>query len=323
MTNPRAKDPPTSPATKIVASVWFTWALLFVGLGVLVAVRRLSGAYSAPPSSAALAGWSIFVAGSAGALRWILWAVLAAAWSPARYYAVMGGLSAALLLWVVGLTIAGAPIAGVALLWALAAAEEGVAWPLLARRRIARQADAPLPPPASGTEDRGPSLPPARSGGSDEQSDRGRRDGPASPSPSPPDVILHNNPASPAPRGPGDSVESPEDGSPAWADACERAESSDVVQQLTRTKSADGPETIVGWLRLPLAAGQRSGVLHVAFCPPLEGPPIIEFEQVEGPPARIKLAQAYAYGARFDVKLTRPADDEGDLVVQFSAAGPR
>lgn len=323
MTNARGKDRPTSPATKIVASVWFTWALLFAGLGLLVAVRRLSGAYSAPPSLAALAGWSVFVAGSAGALRSVLWAALAPAWPPARYYVAMGGLSAALLLWVAGLTIAGAPITGVALLWALAAAEEGLAWPLLARRRVAPQADAPLPSAGSEAEDRGPSLPPARPCGSDEQPDRGRSDGTASPSPTPPDALLFKNPASPSPRGLGDSAAPTEDGSPAGADACERAESGDVVQQLTRIKSADGPETIVGWLRLPLAPGQRSGVLHVAFCPPLEGPPKIEFEQVEGPPARIKLAQAYAYGARFDVKLTHPADDDGDLVVQFSAAGPR
>lgn len=266
MTGSRTETCPTTPAFKALAAVWFTWALLFVGLGLLAAARRLVGGYTSPPSLAALAAWSIFVAGSAAALRWYLWTTLAAAWPSAWYYVVMGGLSAALLLWIVALTIAGAPIAGIALLWALVAAEEGVTWPLLACRRVVRRANTPFPSAGADVDRRG-RIAPATDADCDE----------------PPD-----------------------------SDA--------VIQQLTRTKPSGGPETIFGWLRLPLAPGQRSGALHVAFCPPLDGPPIIEFEQVDGPPARVKLSHAYAYGARFEVKLNDPADDEGDLVVQFSAA---
>jgi len=269
MTGSRAETRPKTPAAKVLAAVWFTWALLFVAMGLLAAARRLSGVYTSPPSLEALAGWSLLVAGSAAALRWILWRTVAAAWPPGWYYVAMGGLSAALLLWIVALTIAGAPIAGLVMLWALAAAEEGVAWPLLARRRVVRQAKTPFPPAGPNVDHRGPMAPPAD------------------------------------------------------ADRDEPPDSDAIVQQLTRTKTPEGPEMIVGWLRLPLAPGQRSGVLHAAFCPPLEGPPIIQFEQIDGPPARIKLAQAYAYGARFDVKLTQPAEEADSVVVQFSAAaGP-
>ena len=45
--------------------------------------------------------------------------------------------------------------------------------------------------------------------------------------------------------------------------------SAEVTQQLTRSETADGAEELSGWLRLPFAPGQRTGSVHVAFCPPL------------------------------------------------------
>lgn len=266
MTGSRAETRPTTPAAKALTAVWFAWALLFLSLGLLAAIRRLAGGYTSPPSLAALAGWSVFVAGSAASLRWMLWRKVALAWPSGCYYVAMGGLSAGLLLWIAALTIAGAPIPGLVILWALASAEEGIAWPLLARRRVGGSANTPIAAARPDSDHRGSSS------------------------------------------------------SPADADRAEPSDSDAIVQQLTRTKPPEGPETIVGWLRLPLAPGQRSGVLHAAFCPPLEGPPTIEFEQVDGPPARIKLTQSYAYGARFDVKLTQPVEEADSVVVQFSAA---
>ena len=79
------------------------------------------------------------------------------------------------------------------------------------------------------------------------------------------------------------------------------------MQQLTLRATADGGQELSGWLRMPLAAGQRTGSLHVAFCPAFGQAPQVEVEPVCGPDCRIKAAQVLPYGARLDVKLDEPA----------------
>ena len=65
----------------------------------------------------------------------------------------------------------------------------------------------------------------------------------------------------------------------------------EVTQQLTRSQAADGTEELAGWLRIKFAAGQRTGSLHVAFCPPFVATPELAVTQIDGPEARIKTAQ--------------------------------
>lgn len=322
MTGSRAENRRATAAVSLSAAVWFTWALLFVALGILASFRRLLGAYAVPPSLAALIGGAILIAGSAAALRWMLWRTVAAAWPPGCYYTAMGGLSAALLLWTVGLTIGGAPIAGLAVLWTLVAAEEGITWPLLVRRRAVRSGDAPAGCDRSFASAAGAAHPqPVASPANTVRPSTGPVEG----CPEGSAAVTDSESVSQPRGGPDAAADSTSADEPLWADRAESAganaaDADAVVQQLTRTKPPDGPEMIVGWLRLPLAPGQRSGVLHVAFCPPLEGRPTIEFEQVEGPPARIKLTQAFSYGARFDLKLTQPAEEADAVVVQFAAS---
>jgi hypothetical protein len=95
--------------------------------------------------------------------------------------------------------------------------------------------------------------------------------------------------------------------------------SADVVQQQVRTRSADGTELLCGWLRVPLAPGQRSASVHVAFCPPFARTPLVDVQQREGPPARVKAAQLLPQGARFDVKLALPSEAAQPVVLEFSA----
>ncbi len=83
--------------------------------------------------------------------------------------------------------------------------------------------------------------------------------------------------------------------------------SADVLQQLTLRTTAEGGQELSGWLRLSLAAGQRTGSLHVAFCPSFDAAPQVQAEAVSGPGCRIKAAQVLPYGARLDVKLDEPA----------------
>ncbi len=64
-----------------------------------------------------------------------------------------------------------------------------------------------------------------------------------------------------------------------------------------------------GWLRMPFAAGQRTGSVHVAFCPPLRATPELLVEQIGGPEARVKTAQLLPYGVRLDLKLAVAAEE--------------
>lgn len=93
----------------------------------------------------------------------------------------------------------------------------------------------------------------------------------------------------------------------------------DVRQQLTLRATGDGGRELSGWLRMPLAAGQRSGMLHVAFCPPFDRAPEVQVEAVAGPDCRIKTAESLPYGVRLEVKLDRPADEEESVLLWFFA----
>jgi hypothetical protein len=95
--------------------------------------------------------------------------------------------------------------------------------------------------------------------------------------------------------------------------------SEDITQQLTRSQAADGAEELSGWLRMAFAAGQRTGNLHVAFCPPFAATPQLEVEQLDGPEARIKTAQLLPHGARLDLKLAAAAEEPTSVLLQFSA----
>ena len=95
----------------------------------------------------------------------------------------------------------------------------------------------------------------------------------------------------------------------------------DVLQQLTLRTTAEGGQELSGWLRMPLAAGQRTGSLHVAFCPSFDQAPQVQAEAVSGPDCRIKAAQVLPYGARLDVKLDEPAGEDESVLVWFHATG--
>jgi len=92
------------------------------------------------------------------------------------------------------------------------------------------------------------------------------------------------------------------------------------LQQLTRVRNAEGIESIHGTLTADISAGQRHATLHVGFCPPLEGSPTIEVEVVDGPDATVKVVQAFAHGARFELRLAEPADEECRVAIEFAAS---
>lgn len=109
----------------------------------------------------------------------------------------------------------------------------------------------------------------------------------------------------------------------AYESEANAAAAPDVLQQLIRRRTADGGEALSGWLRVPLAANQRTANVHVAFCPPFPRAPQVAVEQLDGPAARIKKVQVLPYGARLDLKLAEHSDVPASVVLQFSAlSGP-
>jgi hypothetical protein len=93
----------------------------------------------------------------------------------------------------------------------------------------------------------------------------------------------------------------------------------DVTQQIVRSTDAEGVENIHGTLRAQFAAAERTQSLHLAFCPPLEETPTMQCEQVDGPPARLTIAEVQSYGARIDIRLARVADEPTSVTLEFQA----
>jgi hypothetical protein len=94
----------------------------------------------------------------------------------------------------------------------------------------------------------------------------------------------------------------------------------DVVQQMFRVREADGSEAVYAKLLAHFVAGQRHQTVYLGFCPPLDYVPTVATNPTGGPPATLKVAQAFAHGVRIDVKLatapTAPASVSIDLVAR-------
>jgi hypothetical protein len=92
-----------------------------------------------------------------------------------------------------------------------------------------------------------------------------------------------------------------------------------VTQQVTRLVEPDGTERVVGWMRVSFEPGQRLASVHLSFCPPFGRTPEATLERLEGPQVRIKRVQVFPFGARFDLKLSVPAEQRSDVLLQVAA----
>jgi hypothetical protein len=97
-------------------------------------------------------------------------------------------------------------------------------------------------------------------------------------------------------------------------------EDGSVLQQVVRVRDAEGVESVRGTLRTDFLAGQRHATLYVGFCPPLARLPDLEAEVVDGADASLKVVQAFAHGARLDLRLSEPAEEACCVIVEFVAA---
>jgi hypothetical protein len=108
------------------------------------------------------------------------------------------------------------------------------------------------------------------------------------------------------------------DSSLASEDACDDELEQAVSQRLVRRRQADGSETMEGWIRAELAAGQRHAAAHVAICPPFASVAECFAEPVDGPPSQVKVAQVLPYGVRFEIKLDAPAVEATGVTIEFA-----
>lgn len=107
-----------------------------------------------------------------------------------------------------------------------------------------------------------------------------------------------------------------------WATEPVRSESDgplEIIQHVTRWRQDNQGELLRAVLRADLEPNERSGSLHIAFCPPLPGIPELELEQLEGPAAVCKVAEVQTYGARIDIRLLAPST--GPLSVWVAVNG--
>jgi hypothetical protein len=96
--------------------------------------------------------------------------------------------------------------------------------------------------------------------------------------------------------------------------------SAQMAQRFERLQSADGRDVLAGVTTMQFAAGQVTAHIHLAFCPPFAHVPRIDYRQIAGPTARLKLGQVLPHGVRVDVKLAAPAAERTQLRVELRAS---
>ncbi len=92
-----------------------------------------------------------------------------------------------------------------------------------------------------------------------------------------------------------------------------------VDQEIVRLKDPAAGTVIQGRLRVPFEAGQRTGSVHVAFCPPLQTVPSVAVELLSGPAATVKVGVSLVQGARFDVRLEQASHEATAVLLAFFA----
>ncbi|MFZ5831639.1 MAG: hypothetical protein ACOY3P_16255 [Planctomycetota bacterium] len=263
-------------------------------VSLVMVFRRLGGALVQPLPAAAILGIVALAALSAALLR--------AASSarrrnplPAQAVLLAGAPTAALVMLLAAIVVPGTSLGAVLAALALVAVEEGFSWWWWARRpHGAAQSEAGAVPTNTPPESALEKISPTRD--------------------LLPDGLSTGVSVLPA-TDPGGRRVATDDEPPNHS-------SENVLQRFTRSLDEEGREQLNGWLRVDVQAGQRSGVCHLAFCPPFESTPQVSVEQSEGPEARWRVTQALPHGARLEWRLVAGAHADEPLAVEFWAGLP-
>lgn len=96
-----------------------------------------------------------------------------------------------------------------------------------------------------------------------------------------------------------------------------------IVQQLTRTRQADG-ELIRGVAQLHFAAGEQTASLHLAFCPPLAADPQVDVKGIDAGTITLRTTESRSYGVRIEGRRRREETAKPlTLLVQVEASSTR
>lgn len=99
--------------------------------------------------------------------------------------------------------------------------------------------------------------------------------------------------------------------------ACPVTPAEQTLQELTRSRAADGVETIRGKVVAEFAANERTAIVHVAFCPPFERLPAVEAHRTAGPGCEVKITQVLHQGVRLEVRLARASTATERVNLEF------
>ncbi len=294
-------SPPGLPWMRLAGSVVGWGALLSATIGLTLVARRLSGALAPPATVGALVAATAIAIGlvaSADRVR--------PRWFAARFAARLGLALAMAALCPPSFVRGGSLLGTLGTIGCLAAGTAALLQPL-------RDGRSRLPPPTSrrkrGRRLRGvrPSEPTARDAAHPAASPprRSPTEGAIKvPDPSPPAATSAPAPVrfSPPPPEPGTLV----------------------LQRFERVLEAgERGESVRGTILLRVAAGSRSAIGHVGFCPPFSQVPRVEAgtacEEVE---ATVVAAEVLPWGVRVECRLDEAADESIDVPVDIVARSP-
>lgn len=95
-----------------------------------------------------------------------------------------------------------------------------------------------------------------------------------------------------------------------------------ITQQMTRSLTSDGTETIAGRVRVDFQANERQSSAHLAFTPPLRNVPEVFVDQSSGPSAAVTPGSIYAHGARVDVRLENAVGEPSSVWFEIYVVSP-
>ncbi len=95
--------------------------------------------------------------------------------------------------------------------------------------------------------------------------------------------------------------------------------SEQVIQQITRVRTAEGKHALRGTLVADFTPGERQTTLYVGFCPPFELLPRIELNVADDSEADVILSQVLHNGAQLDVRLSEPAEETIAVTIELFA----
>lgn len=91
-----------------------------------------------------------------------------------------------------------------------------------------------------------------------------------------------------------------------------------VQQQITRSQT-DAGETALVLQRLLWRVGERTQVVHVAFCPPLGAAPKLHMETAEGEEVELRATLAESFGLRIEAKRSGGSFPAAESLLAFHA----